>query len=117
MVLGSLDETQRYPIYAIPDSGADRSCFPKEWAAPLGIKLAECTKYPVHTGNGKTNHYEWGDRLKATIAGHEIELAACFGNIKVGILGRDDFFNEFLVRFDHRKRITIIRAYGHPASN
>jgi hypothetical protein len=54
--------------------------------------------------------------LTATIAGREIKLAACFGNIKVGLLGRDDFFQEFFVGFDHRKRVTLLRAYSQRPS-
>lgn len=110
-MLQSHDGEKRFPIYAIPDSGADRSCFPKAWAGPLGIKLGDCEKYPVHTGNGKTHHHEWAGGIIATIADREIKLAACFGNIKVGILGRYDFFHEFVVCFDHRKRITLLTAY------
>jgi hypothetical protein len=116
VLLKSLDGTVQFPIYALPDSGADRSCFPKTWAKPLGIVLADCDSYAVNTGNGKGRHQEWGEPLKAIVAGREIELAAQFGNINVGVLGRDDFFQEFLVTFDDRKRVTIIEPYESAAT-
>ncbi len=111
VLLKSLDGKVKFPIYALPDSGADRSCFPKKWAEPLGIALSDCKSYAVNTGNGKGRHHEWSCGLKAVIAGREIELAAQFGNINVGVLGRADFFQEFLVTFDDRKRVTIIEPY------
>jgi hypothetical protein len=115
VLLKSLDGAVEFPIYALPDSGADRSCFPKQWAKTLGIALADCASYPVNTGNGKGRHHEWDDGLKAVIAGREIELAAQFGNINVGVLGRADFFQAFRVTFDDRKRVTIIQPYDDPA--
>lgn len=69
----------------------------------------------MNTGNGKGRHHEWGDGLKAVIAGRKIELAAQFGNINVGVLGRADFFQAFRVTFDDRKRVTIVQPYDDPA--
>jgi hypothetical protein len=51
------------------------------------------------------------------VAGQKIELAAQFGNINVGVLGRDDFFQAFLVTFDDRKRVTIIESYESAATD
>jgi hypothetical protein len=111
VLLRSLDGKTEFPIYALPDSGADRSCFPMAWAEPLGIVLGECDSHVVNTGNGKATHLEWTDGLKSAIAGREVLLDARFGNINVGVLGRDDFFQHFLVTFDDRRRVTILEPY------
>jgi hypothetical protein len=114
--LHSLDGKTRFPLFALPDSGADCSCFPEEWASPLGIDLAACEKRLVSTGAGKTYHHDWQDSLTATVAGHEIQLQASFGPVRVGILGRSDFFEYFRVEFDERAGLTYIEPYDGPAS-
>ena len=113
-MLHSTDGAKHFPLYAIPDSGADTSCFPEDWADVLGFELKDCTERPVLTGAGMGCHYESADPLMATVGGRAIELCACFGPIRVGLLGRDDFFRYFRVEFDQRSKLTILRAY--PAS-
>jgi hypothetical protein len=110
--LTSIDGSKTFPLYAIPDSGADSSCFPEEWASPLGIDLAACIKRRVMTGAGITHHHEWKDRLEATVAGRRLELRATFGPVTVGLLGRDDFFSYFRVEFDHQRRVVVLRPYA-----
>jgi hypothetical protein len=109
--LQSLDGESRFPLYALPDSGADFSTFPEEWASPLGIDLAACEKRRVNTGAGVVHHHEWKSPLVAMIAGREIELRACFAPILVGLLGRGDFFKHFRVEVDQRAHVTFLRAY------
>lgn len=104
-------EDRRFPVYALPDSGADGSVFPKAWASQLGIDLEDCDKRPVNTGAGKAYHHFWDKGITATIGEKEISLRAAFGPIKVSVLGRLDFFAEFFVEFDERQRITRITPY------
>jgi hypothetical protein len=111
VTLHSLDGGSRFPLYAIPDSGADTSCFPEDWAEFLGFDLKKCKERPVTTGAGMGCHYESDTPLKATIAGRGVDLCACFGPVLVGLLGRDDFFHHFRVEFDHRRRVSILRPY------
>jgi hypothetical protein len=111
VVLHSRDGEKHFPLYAIPDSGADTSCFPEDWAEFLGFELTECKERLVLTGAGTGCHYESELPLAATVAGRDLELCACFGPVQVGLLGRDDFFRYFRVEFDQRARITILRAY------
>lgn len=100
-----------FPVYALPDSGADASCFPEEWAPQLGIDLSACIKQVVNTGAGKTHHHVWGVGLIATIEKFEIELEAVFGPINVPVLGRRDFFAHFRVEFDERAHLTRLIPY------
>lgn len=100
-----------FPVYALPDSGADASCFPEEWAPQLGIDLSACTKHPVNTGAGKTHHHVWDVGLMAKINGLDIELEAVFGPINVPVLGRRDFFAHFRVEFDERAHVTRLIPY------
>lgn len=111
IALHSLSGDASYPLYAIPDSGADTSCFPEEWAEPLGFDLSACKVRQVATGAGMGCHYESDEPLRATVAGRRVDLCACFGPVLVGLLGRDDFFQHFKVEFDQRRRISILRPY------
>jgi hypothetical protein len=49
--------------------------------------------------------------LNAVIAGREIELQPCFGDIGAPVLGRKDFFSEFYVEIDERNRIVRVRPH------
>lgn len=89
------------------DSGASRSVLPRRYAVPLGFDLRECEKQTVDTGNGLAHHYLAPVPLSARIAEREIKLSCCFGNIGVPVLGREDFFAEFYVEVDERKRVVI----------
>jgi hypothetical protein len=100
-----------FPVYALPDSGADASCFPEEWAPRLGVDLSACEKHPVNTGAGKTHHHVYDTGLMATVAGFEIVLEAVFGPINVPVLGRRDFFERFRVEFDERSRVSYLTPY------
>jgi hypothetical protein len=100
-----------FPFRMLPDSGASRSVFPKRYAQPLGIDFADCETQTVDTGNGLADHHRSPVPLKAQIAGREVELEACFGNIGVPVLGREDFFAEFYVEVDERRRVVIITPH------
>jgi hypothetical protein len=96
----------------LPDSGASRSVFPRKYARPLGIDiLKDCSVQKVDTGNGIANQHMAPEPLKAWVAGREIELCACFGNIGVPVLGREDFFAEFLVLVDEVQRLVTITPH------
>lgn len=110
--LCSVDGNSRFPLRALPDSGADCSCFPKEWAEPLGIDLDACESRRVITGAGRTNHFDHAKPLAARILGRDIELSATFGPVGIGILGRHDFFSYFQVEFDERERFVRLRPYA-----
>jgi hypothetical protein len=114
VTLHSKEGAKRFPLYAIPDSGADTSCFPEDWADVLGFDLKDCKERRVITGAGIGCHYESQDPLRATIADLDVDLCACFGPVHVALLGRDDFFRYFRVEFDQQSKITVLRAYSVP---
>jgi len=93
------------------DSGADCSCFPEGFAEILGVNLDSCQANSVHTGNGLATHYCAADPIRATIAERRISLAANFGPIGVPVLGRDDFFSEFLVEVNHLARTVVLTPH------
>jgi hypothetical protein len=95
----------------LPDSGADASCFPEEWASRLGVDLSACEKHPVNTGAGLTHHHVWDAGLVAKVEDFEIALEAVFGSINVPVLGRRDFFARFRVEFDERSRVSHLTPY------
>jgi hypothetical protein len=101
-----------FPVRALVDSGADCSCFPEEFAEPLGVDLEECIQQQVHTGNGLAIHYCSEKPVRASIAGRDVQLAGTFGPIGVAVLGRDDFFAEFLVTVNHLERTVILMPHG-----
>jgi hypothetical protein len=106
------------PMKMLPDSGASFSVFPRKWAGPLGFDLRECEKIPVDTGDGMAFHFLAPQPIRAWIAEREIELEPCFSKIGVPVLGRQDFFNEFHVAVDERKRLVTITphdAFVQPA--
>jgi hypothetical protein len=93
------------------DSGASGSVFPRSFAVPLGFDIRECEKISVDTGNGKADHWIAPRPMQAWIAGRKVELRACFGNIGVAVLGREDFFAEFCVEIDERRRVVTVTPY------
>ena len=120
VVLHAVDRSAAFPQRVIPDSGADRSVFPVPFAKTLGIDLdddKECGDEKVKTGNGTTYHRVYRKALKATVIDREINLDVAFGDIGVPVVGREDFFAEFLVDFDHRRRIVRITPYDEPLSS
>jgi Aspartyl protease len=106
-----MPEGELFPFQMIPDSGATGTVLPRKYAVPLGFDLRECDEVEVDTGNGRAKQYETPRPLNAQIAGREIELHACFGNIGAPVLGRKDFFSAFYVEIDERNRIVKVRPH------
>lgn len=100
-----------FPFRMLPDSGASGTVFPRRQAVPLGFDLRECEQFAVDTGNGKAKHWRAPRPVRARIAGREILLRACFGNIGVSVLGREDFFAEFYVEVDEVNRFVKITPH------
>jgi Aspartyl protease len=100
-----------FPFRMLPDSGASGTVLPRKYAVPLGFDLRECERISVDTGNGNAEHWKAPLPLVAWIAGRKLELRACFGNIGVAVLGREDFFNEFYVEINEPARVVIITPH------
>lgn len=99
------------PIQMLPDSGASGTVLPRKFVVPLGFDLRDCTKVPVDTGSGMAFHFLAPASVRAWIAGREIHLHPCFSDIGVPVLGRQDFFNEFHVQVDERRRSVTITPH------
>ena len=99
------------PMKMLPDSGATFTVFPLKWAVPLGFDKRDCEEIPVDTGNGTAFHGLAPQPVRAWVAGRELELGPCFSKIGVPVLGRQDFFSEFHVAIDERKRLVTITPH------
>ena len=102
---------KRFPFRMLVDSGATGTVFPRKYIVPLGFDIRECEETDVDTGNGTAKHWRAPQALAATIAGRELELRACFGDIGVPVLGREDFFAEFFVEVDEVNRFVRITPH------
>lgn len=102
-----------FPFKMLPDSGATNTVIPRKNAVALGFDLRECEKRPVDTGNGRGMQWKAPRPIKARVAGRHLDLHACFGNIGVAVLGREDFFAEFYVEVDERNRFVKITPHEH----
>ncbi len=100
-----------FPFRMLPDSGASGTVFPRKHAVPLGFDLRECEELAVETGNGRARQWLAPCAVQARIAGREIDLRPCFGNINVPVLGREDFFAEFYVEIDEVNRFVRITPH------
>jgi hypothetical protein len=99
------------PLDMLPDSGATGTVLPRKYAVPLGFDLRSCEKVKVDTGNGLAHHYKAPAPVRALIADRELDLYPCFGNIGVPVLGREDFFREFYLEIDERRRAVLITPH------
>lgn len=95
----------------LPDSGASYTVLPRKYAVELGFDLRDCMKIPVDTGNGHAFHWVAPESVRATIAERELLLDPCFSSIGVPVLGRADFFAEFHVEVDERRRLVVITPH------
>lgn len=92
------------------DSGADASAFPVHWMRRLGIRKSHCRRSTFETACGQGVQWTYKHDLVAMIVGQELPLKAVFVDAPVALLGRQDFFAHFAVRFDQRnERFTLSR--------
>jgi hypothetical protein len=96
---------------ALIDTGADKSAFPRSWMKRLGIDKGACDSHPFDSATGKGSQLRYRDGLRAIAFGREIQLQGNFVNTPVALLGREDFLNEFEVRFDQRNSRFLVWSY------
>lgn len=96
------------------DSGADNSTFPIEWTERLGIDKEACEQAPCNTAGGITTQYIWREGVEAEIQalGVKIRLHACFSEVPIVLLGRNDFFAAFRVTVDQRAQTFTLEQYA-----
>ncbi len=91
---------------ALVDSGADYTTFSDEWAELLGIDLyRDCDQIEVGVADEKRSiRHVFTKGLQIEVVGEKMLLpvATFCENLPIGLLGRRDFFERYLVLFDHR---------------
>lgn len=75
----------------------------------LGIDPADCDVFDNIGSNGVGQRHVWrGGKLEANFSGVTVLLPAQFSDTPFILLGRDDFFYAFSVKFDQRNlRFTL----------
>ena len=95
------------------DSGATFSVFRAEILDYLGIPLAGGRQVYLEGIGGRILGYE--HRIAAQTGPRRFTLTVVFSRelaVSFNLLGRDNFFWEFLVRFDERRRLLRLQPYG-----
>jgi hypothetical protein len=91
---------------ALIDSGADYTTFSDEWAKLLGIDLdRDCDQIEVGVADAKpSTRHVFTKGLQIEVVGEKMLLPVTMfcQNLPIGLLGRRDFFERYLVLFDHR---------------
>jgi len=99
----------RIKTLALIDSGATFAIFKSEVAEALGIKIKKGKKLSIGSVSGSIPVYL--HKVPVEVAGHGFVCKIGFSEVHVAsinILGRDNFFKEFVVSFDDRNRRIII---------
>jgi len=103
----SLNGKVKFDTIALLDSGADISCMPKDLAEVLGLDLNKEKSHAYGIG-GMVDSVE--TKVSITVQkGHErytldIPFKVIFSNYDFPlILGRDGFFDKFIITFDQDK--------------
>jgi hypothetical protein len=93
------------------DSGADSSGFPLWIMKSFEIRKRDCREEEFETAGGPAKQWIWDDGIDATILGRRLKLHGVFCDTPVLLLGREDFFARFKVRFDERAFTFRVEPY------
>ena len=102
-------------VKALVDSGASFSVFRAEVLDYLGIPLAQGKPLYLEGIGGRILGYR--HRVPARVGATTFSLTVVFSQeltVSFNLLGRDNFFQRFLVTFDERRR--IVRIHPHRSS-
>lgn len=110
-------------LHAVVDSGASQSLFSCAVMETLGYTKPDCEESDIQVGSGMTKQYlaDEGSEVLVEIPslGHSLSLRPAFvEGLEGGImlLGRTDFFEQFLITFDQRASTFWLEPYEDPAS-
>ena len=109
-------EVARHPltVKALVDSGASFSVFRAEILEYLGIPLARGARVYLEGIGGRILGYR--HRVPARVGGTRFLFTVIFSQeltVSFNLLGRENFFQQFLVTFDERRRIVRLHPAHH----
>jgi hypothetical protein len=108
VVVGSLFQT-----YAIIDSGAEISLFRPEVGKILGIQIEKGQKMELTGIGGRIVIYK--HVVSIAVADWKLKCLIAFSHefmASVNILGRNNFFHHFIVKFDELRKLTYLEDRG-----
>lgn len=96
-------------VDALVDSGARTSVFRSEIAEALKIHLRRGRREKVEGFGGVITTYQHELDVEVADFKFPCKISFCHGaDIQFNVLGRDNFFEKFLITFDERrKRVTL----------
>ncbi len=97
---------KRVRSLALIDSGASISIFRSETAEMLGISIESGTKTILGGVGGKIMGYT--HQLTVEVVGKTLHCPIVFSRdylVSFNLLGREGFFEHFLITFDERRRV------------
>ncbi|MEW6069785.1 MAG: retropepsin-like aspartic protease [Candidatus Thermoplasmatota archaeon] len=97
-------------FFALIDSGSSISIFKPEVARQLNIDLEKGEKLLMEGVSGKISVYV--HKIKIRVEDYEFTAKIAFSEeytASLNILGRDSFFNHFLITFDENKRKIMLK--------
>lgn len=111
------------PLDAVVDSGASASLFSCEVMETLGYAKEDCDEVYIEVGSGIARQFVARDGsdilVEIPALSHSLRVKAAFlDGLKGGImlLGRTDFFEQFLITFDQRASTFWLEPYEDAAS-
>jgi len=103
---------------ALIDSGADYTTFSDEWAKLLGIEFErDCERIEVGVADARRSiRHVFTRGLQIEVVGEKLLLPVVMfcQNLPIGLLGRRDFFERYLVLFDHRNHDFFLERRTDP---
>lgn len=99
----SYGNVQTHRIEALADSGADRCLFHASIGEALGIEVQKGIEVPFGGVIGGSTGRIYYHEIRLLAVGEWVEITAGFSYelSYLGLLGRNGFFDNFIVTFDH----------------
>jgi len=100
-----------FQTYAIVDSGAEISLFRPEIAEMLNIQIEDGEKIELTGIGGRIVIYK--HTVPIEVSGWRLKSRVAFSKeftASINILGRNNFFRYFIIKFDELKRMTYLES-------
>ena len=100
-------------LYALVDSGADICIFPSKVGDDLGLNVKSVKpEKSIGVGGRKIKIPTYIHNLKLIVLGREFRIRCGFiDELPIPLLGRNCFFNRFIVTFYQREKYMDIKPY------